>query len=378
MTARPFADSVDRMKKTASHAICSNARIVHEQNNSYFVMVLDWRHSPDSGPADRAGNNVIAPRNNMPLHPDLEAFLELAALGDQKRRAMSAMTPAEARAVYDAATQALDGPGSEVDTEELSIPARDGHQLAARLYRGSAPAPLPVLLYFHGGGYVVGGLDSHDSLCRDLAQEAGCAVLAIDYRLAPEHKFPTAFLDAEDALAWLRANASSLGLDPARIAVGGDSAGGTLATALCIAARNAGTPQPLLQLLLYPCTSAHQDSASHQRYASGFLLEQQTLQWMFGHYLRQPADRADWRFAPLEAPDLAGLAPAVILLAEFDPLVDEGHAYARRLQAAGVAAQAVTWPGVVHDFGRLGNVVDETARMRTHIATALARAFQRN
>ncbi|MFJ2995368.1 alpha/beta hydrolase [Pandoraea sp. NPDC087047] len=312
----------------------------------------------------------------MPLHPDLEAFLEFAALADQKRRPMSEMTPAEARSAYNAATHSLDGPGSEVDTESLSIRARDGCALPARLYRCAANGPTPVLLYFHGGGYVVGGLDSHDSLCRDLAHEAGCAVLAIDYRLAPEHKFPTAFLDAEDAYAWLRAHAGEVGLDARRIAIGGDSAGGTLATALCLAARQAGQPQPLLQLLLYPCTSAHQDSASHQRYASGLLLEKRTLQWMFRHYLRDETDRTDWRFAPLEAPDLSGLAPAVILLAEFDPLVDEGNAYAQRLQSAGVSVETVTWPGMVHDFGRLGNVVDDTARMRRYLAGALSQAFQ--
>ncbi|MWL86907.1 alpha/beta hydrolase [Cupriavidus sp. SW-Y-13] len=312
----------------------------------------------------------------MPLHPDLDAFLEMANLASQSRRPMSEMTPDEARATYDASTLALDAPGAEIPVEALHIPARDGHALPARLYRGSdTAAPAPVLLYFHGGGYVVGGLDSHDSLCRDLADAAQCAVLSIDYRLAPEHKFPTAFHDAEDACAWLRANAASLGLDPERIAIGGDSAGGTLATALCIAARHAGTPQPRLQVLLYPCTSAHQDTASHARLAVGYLLEQRTLQWMFGHYLRHADDRADWRFAPLEATDLGGLAPALIVLAEFDPLVDEGHAYARRLQAAGVTAQTVVWPGVVHDFARLGNVVDEAARMRAQVGRAIAEAF---
>jgi len=201
-------------------------------------------------------------------------------------------------------------PGADVPVETLSLSCRDGHFALTRLYRG-APAggkPQPALLYFHGGGYVLGGLDSHDSLCRDLAYEARCCVLAVDYRLAPEHKFPTAFQDAEDAHGQLLDRGAEWGIDIRRLAVGGDSVGGTLATALCIAARDAGRRQPLLQMLLYPCTSARQDTDSHRRLASGHLLEHATLQWMFGHYLRDEADRLDWRFAPLELAGFPQLA----------------------------------------------------------------------
>lgn len=315
----------------------------------------------------------------MPLHPDLEAFLELVNLGEEDggRRAMSDMRPDEARAAYDQSTLALDAPGHDLSAEDLTLPCRDGHRLPARLYRGPAShGPQPVALFFHGGGYVLGGLASHDSLCRDLAWQTPCAVLAIDYRLAPEHRFPTAFFDAEDAHTWLLAHGAQHGLDTHRIALVGDSVGGSLCAALAIAARDAGHPQPLLQLLLYPCTSAVQDSESHRRHASGFLLEAKTLQWMFGHYLRDDHDRHDWRFAPLQATSLRDLAPAHIVLAEHDPLVDEGQAYARRLRDAGVPTTLDLFEGMVHDFARLGNVVAETTRLRTQLAQALARAFQ--
>lgn len=313
----------------------------------------------------------------MPLHPDLEAFLELAALAEEDGRPpMSEMTPAEARASYDQSTLALDGIGPDMPVEDIAVPARDGAALRARLYRGAATgAPLPTVLYFHGGGYVVGGLDSHDALCRALAHATPCAVLAVDYRLAPEHKFPTAFNDAEDAAAWLAEHGHSHGLDSARVVFAGDSVGGTLATALTMAARRAGRTQPLLQLLLYPCTSSRQDSASHQRYATGHLLEQRTLQWMFGHYLRSDADREDWRFAPLAAQDLSGLAPAHLVLAEYDPLLDEGKAYAQRLRDAGVHTRADVHDGMVHDFARLSQVVEEAGALRASLAQVLAAAF---
>lgn len=312
----------------------------------------------------------------MPLHPDLEAFLELANADAGSRPRLSTLTPAEARAAYDAATAVLDAPGANVPADDLVLPARDGARLPARLYRGAGAGPgSPVLLFFHGGGYVLGGLDSHDSLCRDVAREAACAVLAVDYRRAPEHRFPAAFHDAQDALAWLRAHGGTHGLDSARVAVGGDSVGGTLAAALCLAEREDGRPQPVLQLLLYPCTAAWQDSASHRRLAQGHLLEADTLQWMFGQYLRGDADREDWRFAPLQATRLAGVAPAWIALAEFDPLLDEGRAYAARLASEGVQATLHVYEGMVHDFGRLGCVTTEAARLRRDMGRALAEAF---
>ncbi|NDZ18051.1 alpha/beta hydrolase [Variovorax sp. WS11] len=309
----------------------------------------------------------------MPLHPDLEAFLELANAQPQPMRAMS---PQQARAAYDRSTLALDPPGPEVAVEALQFDGRDGLRIPAQLYRGKATgAREPTLLFFHGGGYVLGGLASHDGLCRTLAHEAPCAVLAVDYRLAPEYRFPAAFDDAQDALHWLLRNGPAHGLDSRRIAIGGDSVGGTLAAALCIAERDAGRPQPLLQLLLYPCTAAWQDSDSHRRLASGYLLEHDNLQWMFRQYLRSDVDRLDWRFAPLAAANLSGLAPAHVALAEYDPLLDEGRRYGERLAAAGVPVEVQVYAGMVHDFARLSNVVDEAGALRRRLAQVLAKAF---
>lgn len=308
------------------------------------------------------------------LDPDLEAFLELVAAGGGQP--MHLAGPARARASYDAATLAIDAPGAELArVRELRVPVRDGAEVGARLYESRPDTGQPVLLFFHGGGYCVGGLDSHDSLCRDLADQAGCAVLALDYRLAPEHRFPTAFHDAVDAWQWLRGHAAALGLDPARLAVGGDSAGGTLATALCLHAREAGAPAPCLQLLLYPCTSAHADFPSRVRYAEGFLLEAATLDWMYGNYLGAQGDARDWRFSPLSHPDLAGLPPAHVALAEHDLLVDEGRAYAQRLADAGVPVRLEVYEGMTHDFARLGNIVTRTATLRRDLAQALRAAF---
>ncbi|WP_085316153.1 alpha/beta hydrolase [Derxia lacustris] len=311
----------------------------------------------------------------MPLHPDLAAFLDLA--NDARRLPMSAMSAPAARLAYDRATLGLDSVGAELPVESLALRGRGAAAIGARLYRGSAgPGLAPTLLFFHGGGYVLGGLDSHDSLCRDLAAATPCAVLAIDYRRAPEHRFPAAFEDAEDAHEWLLRHGPEHGLDGSRIAIAGDSVGGTLATALCLAARAAGRRQPLLQLLLYPCTAARQDSESHRRLARGHLLEADTLRWMFDQYLRDERDRLDWRFAPAEADSLAGLAPARIDLAEYDPLVDEGRAYARRLADAGVPVELRLHAGMVHDFARLGNVVGESAALRRDLARALAQALR--
>ncbi|WP_144635225.1 alpha/beta hydrolase [Bordetella genomosp. 13] len=311
----------------------------------------------------------------MTLHPDLEAFLEMSRRSGA--RPMTGMTPDEARAVYDRATLALDTEAPDVPTDAVRMDCRDGHPLRLRLYRGTAARPAPVLLYFHGGGYVLGSLASHHSLCAALARQAACAVVAVEYRLAPEHRFPTAFEDAEDARLWLGREGPALGLDTSRVIYGGDSVGGTLATALTLADRAAGRPQPALQLLLYPCTSARQDTPSHAAYARGYLLEADVLQWMFGHYLRTDQDRDDWRFAPLQAADLSGLAPTRLFLARHDPLCDEGLAYAQRLRDAGVDARVRVYEDMVHDFARLGNVVEQADELRAELAACLRQGHAR-
>jgi acetyl esterase len=292
-----------------------------------------------------------------------------------QRTPFHAMTPEQARAVYIKAAEVLEPPRAPLPrVQDLQVPAADGTPLPARLYAAST-ACLPVLLYLHGGGFVIGGLETHDSLCRQLALRSGGAVLALDYRLAPEHRFPTAVDDAWAAMRWLAGpGGTALGLDARRLAVGGDSAGGTLAATCAIQARNIGLPLAL-QLLITPGTTAHADTPSHRLFGNGFLLDAANIDWFFDHYIAH-AHRRDWRFAPLEAEDLDGVAPACVLLAECDPLVDEGLAYADRLRLAGVAVQLELYRGLTHDFIKMGRALKEAGQAQQIAAQALATAWQ--
>jgi acetyl esterase len=293
----------------------------------------------------------------------------LANIRRANRPPFYAMSVREARLAYIWASEVLELPRAPLPrVEDFSVPADDATALPARLY-APATARLPVLLYLHGGGFTIGGLETHDSLCRQLALRSGAAVVALDYRLAPEHRFPTAVDDSWTALRWLaRTGAASLGLDGSRLAVAGDSAGGTLAAVCAIHAREAGLPLAA-QVLITPGTAAHADAASHRIFGSGFLLESDGIDWFFNHYI-EPARRRDWRFAPLEADDLEGVAPACVILAECDPLVDEGVAYADRLRLARVPVALEIFRGVTHDFIKMGRVLDEA-----HQAQALAAGF---
>ena len=321
----------------------------------------------------------------MSLDPDLAAFLDLveASVISGETPLMHTLSPQRARIEYDNATRILDMPGPPVaNITDIAIVCRDGESIDARLYKpvefADAAGPFPVLLYFHGGGYCVGGLDSHDSLCRSLAALTPCCVLNVAYRLAPEYRFPTAVHDAQDAYQWILSNGSQYALDNNRLAVGGDSAGGTLATGLALIAREEKWPQPIYQILLYPCVSARQDTESHRHFAEGYLLEEKTLQWMFMNYLRNEIDQTDWRFAPLQATDFDHLAPAFLTLAEYDPLVDEGMMYADKLKAAGVSTRLKIYSGMIHDFARFGNIVQEAYQVRKDIADVLREAFYPN
>ncbi|RGE45422.1 alpha/beta hydrolase [Comamonas testosteroni] len=313
-----------------------------------------------------------------------------AAMRDVLRRMeRAARTPmyelgaAAAKAAYEAGAGVLEIPSQPLArVDELQIPARDGASLPARLYaplaRADAPAAgLPVLLYLHGGGFTVGSVATHDQLCRQFAHLAGCMVVSLDYRLAPEHPFPTAHNDCWDALQWLAAHAAELGADARRIAVGGDSAGGTLSAYCAIEARNAGLALAL-QLLIYPGTTAHQDTDSHRRYAHGFVLDEPAITWFFAQYITNPEDREDWRFAPLLAPDVDGVAPAWIGLAECDPLVDEGVEYADKLRMAGVPVDLEIYKGVTHEFIKMGRVIPEARKAHADMASALKTAFGLN
>jgi acetyl esterase len=283
------------------------------------------------------------------------------------------LSPAAARAAYQAGAEVLEPPRAPLArVEDFHLPAADGTRLAARLYAPSHER-LPLMLYLHGGGFVVGGLETHDSLCRQFALRSGGGVVALDYRLAPEHRFPTAVDDAWAAMRWLADNAAALGLDGERLAVGGDSAGGTLAAACALHARDIGLPLAL-QLLVTPGTGHGADTPSHRLFAEGFLIDAPTIDWFFDHYIDRH-QRRDWRFAPLDAADVDGVAPACFILAECDPLVDEGLAYADRLRAAGVPVALELVRGVTHDFIKMGRALREAAVAQQAAADALRTAW---
>lgn len=288
---------------------------------------------------------------------------------------LHAQTPQQARATYEASAGVLDLPPPRVNrVESFTLPTRDGYDLPVRLYAPQASEPLPVLVYLHGGGFTIGSLATHDVLCRTLSHLAHCAVLSVAYRLAPEHRFPVAFEDAWDAVAWLVQHGADHGLDRGRIAVGGDSAGGTLAAACALQARDAGVPLKL-QLLFYPGCTAHADTPSHHTFAHGFVLEAAHIAYFFDHYIPDHAAREDWRFAPLCAPDVEGVAPAWFGLAECDPLVDEGLQYADKLRAAGVAVDLELYRGVVHEFIKMGRLIPQARQAHLDAARALRQAF---
>jgi acetyl esterase len=322
----------------------------------------------------------------MPLNPQVQRMLEMIARA--RRPAMHELTPQAARLSYLKSAQILDlEPAPMHHVEDLQIAVRSANDdgaaasIRVRVYQSAAPNwydPAPALDYYHGGGFTVGSVETHDALCRMFAAQAGCQVISVDYRLAPEFPFPTAVHDAFDALQWVHTHAATLGIDAQRIALGGDSAGGTLATVCAVLARDAGLA-PVLQMLIYPGTAAHQDSASQRRYAEGYLLSAQTIAWFFDAYLADPVDRQDWRFAPLDgrrgAPDFTALAPAWIAVAEYDPLHDEGVAYADKLRRAGNQVELVQYAGMIHEFFKIGRFVPQVAQAHADAVAALRRAF---
>jgi acetyl esterase len=300
------------------------------------------------------------------LTPRMAGILE--RMRRANRPAFHQLTPQQARLAYRMGAEILDLPRAPLArVEELRIPG-PASELPARLYAPSHER-LPLLLYLHGGGFTIGSIETHDSLCRQLALRAGVAVVSLDYRLAPEHPFPAAVDDCWAAFAWLRESAAGLGLTADRIAVGGDSAGGTLAAVTALHARDQGWPLAL-QLLITPGTLAHTHTASHKLFGEGFLIDAATIAWFFAHYLPQ-AGRHDWRYAPMEAADHDGLAPAFLLLAECDPLVDDGLSYADCLRAAGNVVDLELVRGVTHDFIKMGRHLPEALTALDVCAKAL-------
>ncbi|WP_394755565.1 alpha/beta hydrolase [Rhodoferax sp.] len=307
------------------------------------------------------------------LTPAMHSVLDRMARA--KQVPLHALTPVQARIAYEAGAGVLEVPSPKLQrVESFVFPARDGYGVPVRLYAPSTEK-LPVLVYFHGGGFTLGSIATHDVLCRTLSHLAHCAVLSVAYRLAPEHRFPVAHHDAWDAVQWVAGHGASLGLDTLRLAVGGDSAGGTLAAACALQARDVGLPLAL-QLLFYPGCTAHQDTPSHKTFAQGFMLEEPHIRYFFDHYIPTLSDRDDWCFAPLNAADVDGVAPAWFGLAECDPLVDEGVAYADKLRAAAVPVDLEIYRGVVHGFAMMGRAIAEARRAHLDAARALQHAFQ--
>ncbi|MBI3375878.1 MAG: alpha/beta hydrolase [Betaproteobacteria bacterium] len=296
------------------------------------------------------------------LHPQVAAFLEVVR--NSKIPPMHRVNALEARNIYrDTRGKLLPTAPPMALCEDISVPGPAG-SITVRHYRpaGSATSEtLPALVFFHGGGWVIGDLDTHDVLCRELSNGARCAVFAVHYRLAPEHRFPAAVDDSIAATRHIAQRAADYGIAAARIAVGGDSAGGNLATVVALAARDAGGPRLVYQLLIYPGTDQRMLHASHNANGAGYLLTRELIEYFRGHYLPDAKQYDDWRASPLLAKDLSGLPPAYVLTAGFDPLVDEGKEYADRLAAAGVAVEYRCYEDMVHGFIIMGGVLD-TAR----------------
>ena len=314
------------------------------------------------------------------LHPQARALLDLMV--ERKVPPMHTLSPQEARQTY-LQRKALTQPTpTEVSlSRDLQATGANGLTVGVRLIRpagAAAEAVLPGLVYFHGGGWTIGDLDTHDTLCRELANGAGCAVVSVDYRLGPEARFPAAVDDCVAATQWVQANASALGIDAARLAVGGDSAGGNLAAVVALVLRDqAEASRPALkhQLLIYPATEMARTLPSHERNGQGYLLTQETMAYYRDHYMGADGDDLDWRASPLLHPDLSRLPPALVITAGHDPLCDEGHAYAQALSHAGVACACVSFPRQIHGFITMGRVLEEAQDAVMLCAAALRRAL---
>ncbi len=318
----------------------------------------------------------------MALNAELAAFLDLVDEGrDAGRPAMHEQSVEQARAEFERSSTELGwNVAGQVSVSEHCFTARDGASVAVRLYLpADAPErrqPWPVLVYYHGGGFVVGSLDSHDRVCREFCWRTPCAVMAVGYRLAPEFPFPTAINDTEDALTWLWQQAAALGLDRERVALGGDSAGATLATVAALKAAKGELPlRPVLQMLFYPVTDAAGSTVSSDLFDQGYLLETPTLEWFYRHYLPDLAQRNDWRASPLRGEIPAATAPAYIAVAGFDPLLDEGRAYAEHLRAAGVPVTLHTQADLTHDFLRMASITSVALPLYETFTAVLAQAL---
>ena len=304
------------------------------------------------------------------LDPEVGILLE--AIEAQGAPPLESLPPEEARKAAIEGLQELAGEPEQVArVEDLQIPGPGG-AIPLRVYTPEGEGPRPSLVYFHGGGWVVCDLDTHDVVCRAIARRSGGVVVAVDYRLAPEHKFPAAVEDCYAATLWVAANAGRLGIDVRRMAVGGDSAGGNLAAVVSLKCRDEGGPLLALQVLVYPVTNlASFDTASYRDFAEGYYLSRAEMEWFRAHYLTRLEDGAHPHASPLLAPDLRGLPPALVITAECDLLRDEGEAYAKRLEAAGVPVTCTRYPGMIHAFFSMPGALSEGRKAIMQVATAV-------
>jgi acetyl esterase/lipase len=311
----------------------------------------------------------------MSLDLDNQKILDMMKVAG--RPPVHELQPGEARQMYRATRAALQPELPEVaELRDLSAPGPAG-DIPLRLYRGigTRPGPLPVLVFYHGGGYVIGDLDTHDYVCRKIANVAQCCVIAVDYRLAPEHKFPAAVEDAAAALRWIGREAQNLSIDPSRVTVGGDSAGGNLSANMAHLSRDGAVPALCFQMLLYPGTDMSMSQPSYNRDFREFPLSIAAIEYFIGHYLRDRSDYTDPRAAPLLATNFKQLAPAFVLTAGYDPLADEGMAYARKLEDNGVPVTLVHMSDQMHGFLTMGRVIRASEFALEMAGMALARAF---
>jgi acetyl esterase len=307
----------------------------------------------------------------MPLDPALKLVLDQLAATPGPQ--LHELEPAQARTFFDA----MQFPAPEItlaSIENRTIPGPAG-EIPVRIYRPTAGGTLPALVYFHGGGWVIGSLDTHDASCRGLAKDVGCTVVSIDYRLAPEARYPAAAEDCYAATRWVAENAAALGVDPRRIAIGGDSAGGNLGAVVALMARDRGAPALRFQLLIYPVTDSDFTRPSYRENAEGYLLTAKAMEWFWGHYVPEASRRREAYCAPIHAAELAGLPPALVQTAELDPLRDEGEAYARRLQEAGVATTLTRYDGLIHGYFAMGALSPAAAGAVREAVEALRKAL---
>ncbi|MBI1814781.1 MAG: alpha/beta hydrolase [Deltaproteobacteria bacterium] len=308
----------------------------------------------------------------MALDPQARALLDqIAAMGGKP---LNELPVAEARIAFTALAAMQGAPEAVAKVEDRTLPGPVGG-IPVRIYTPADSGTLPVLVYFHGGGWVIGSIATYDVLCRALANAAGCIVVSVDYRLAPEHPYPAAVDDTYHAALWVAANAASIGADASRVAIGGDSAGGNLTAVVAQIARDRGKPALKFQLLVYPVTDAACDTPSYRDNADGYLLTRDAMKWFWNHYAGGDADRHNPYASPLRAENMKGLPPALVITAEFDPLRDEGERYAERLRAAGVPVQLTRYNGMIHGFFGMSAMLDQGKTAIQQAASALRAAF---